>query len=369
MRRGVPTRRRAFTLVELVVSVAVMAVVMGALGSAMVIASRALPDGTSAVDSIMTAYDAAEQLTGDLSTAQTFSLKTTTAIEFQVADRTNDGIADTLRYEWSGTAGDPLNFSINDGTAATLVYDVQEFNLSYAGLTESTTTTEQVATESPEYPLSSFVTGWPLDPGVVNQRAISTAEWSSEFFRVTPLAEATALRFTRARVRAFPSASFSVAIHRSRNDGTYLPEAAAIGTPYIINGVASPSGVMWVTGFFTDSRVTDPTRTDYCLVVKGLQATAASVEYRSSSSAPDNALYYFWTTDSGSTWSPRSKDLHKQDLIFEVHGVFESMTTSEVTTSRYTLKTVNVALRTGSDATARVVTSVPIFNTPEVPAL
>ena len=50
---------------------------------------------------------------------------------FTVADRTGDSAADTIRYAWSGVAGDPLTRQINAGTAVTVAANVQSLQLSY----------------------------------------------------------------------------------------------------------------------------------------------------------------------------------------------------------------------------------------------
>ncbi|MHC4696607.1 MAG: prepilin-type N-terminal cleavage/methylation domain-containing protein, partial [Planctomycetota bacterium] len=113
MKRGTKNTARGLTLVELVASVAVMTVVMGGIASAMFLASHAVPDGRSSNDAVLQGYNAAERVVGELYCARSFSLKTPTAIEFTAPDRDADSNPETIRYEWSGTPGDPLTRKYN----------------------------------------------------------------------------------------------------------------------------------------------------------------------------------------------------------------------------------------------------------------
>src|SRR4030042_90434 len=59
-------RRRGFTLVELTVSIAITSVLMLAMGSAMLVASRAVPDARSPAGATVYAPQAVEQLVTEL---------------------------------------------------------------------------------------------------------------------------------------------------------------------------------------------------------------------------------------------------------------------------------------------------------------
>jgi hypothetical protein len=48
-----------------------------------------------------------------------------------VADRNNDAVDETIRYEWSGTPGASLTRKYNVAAAVTVLSDVNEFGLSY----------------------------------------------------------------------------------------------------------------------------------------------------------------------------------------------------------------------------------------------
>jgi hypothetical protein len=63
----------------------------------------------------------------DLEFALAFSEQTATAMTFTVPDRDGDLLAETIRYAWSGTPGDPLTRQINEGAVATMLEDVHVF--------------------------------------------------------------------------------------------------------------------------------------------------------------------------------------------------------------------------------------------------
>ncbi|MGE3316529.1 MAG: carbohydrate binding domain-containing protein [Planctomycetaceae bacterium] len=119
--------RRGYTLLEmLVASVSATFLVVG-LASAMFVAARGTDPTLSAHEAALQGDTAMTDLIADLTLAESFSEKTTTAVTFVVPDRNNDGIPETIRYAWSGTPGDPLTRQYNGGAVATVVANVHEF--------------------------------------------------------------------------------------------------------------------------------------------------------------------------------------------------------------------------------------------------
>ncbi len=122
--------RRGYTLLELIIASSAGALVVAGLASSLVIASKALvPDAPATADANRGAL-ALSQLTGDLRHALRFTERTATAVTFTVPDRNGDSSPETIRYSWAGTAGSPLLYQHNGGTAVTLAANVQDFKLS-----------------------------------------------------------------------------------------------------------------------------------------------------------------------------------------------------------------------------------------------
>lgn len=132
---------RAFTLLEMVVSLTIVSILMLAMGSSILLVTRALPDGGAAADETTRRQAALDQLADELRYALHFTERTSTSIGFTVADRDGDGSPEHIRYAWAG-AGSPLTRTYNHGSANpvidavaafTLTYDTKATNETYAG--------------------------------------------------------------------------------------------------------------------------------------------------------------------------------------------------------------------------------------------
>lgn len=123
--------RRAFTMVEMVASMVILTILMLGISSSLVIASRAIPDGRSPAKQFVDGSEMLLQIADELSCALTVTVHTATVVEFTLPDRNGDAAEDTIRYSWSGVAGAGLMRQYNGATAAAVLDDVHEFQLSY----------------------------------------------------------------------------------------------------------------------------------------------------------------------------------------------------------------------------------------------
>jgi prepilin-type N-terminal cleavage/methylation domain-containing protein len=130
-RRSLPNHcYAAFTLIEMLVSIAVMAVLVTGIASAIVLATRTA-EGAAQPGDLADAAGVVDQITAELAVALSFSERTATAVTFTVPDRDGDEAPETIRYAWSGVAGDPLTRAYKGGEAQAIAQDVQQFNLTY----------------------------------------------------------------------------------------------------------------------------------------------------------------------------------------------------------------------------------------------
>ncbi len=125
-----PTRRTAFTMIEMLLALALAAVVLSALQSLILIAGRAIPDAQGVQSSTVAAADMLERLTAEVSVAVEVLEVNTSDITFSLNDWTGDSVVETVRYAWSGVPGDPLLRAVNGGAASVLVSSVESFVLS-----------------------------------------------------------------------------------------------------------------------------------------------------------------------------------------------------------------------------------------------
>jgi competence protein ComGC len=127
-------RRRSaagFTLLEMALSCVIVGVIMLAIVSTMAIGREGLSGSAILTANASQGSQVVQMITLDVSLATAITEQTATSITMTVPDRDGDGQPETIRYAWSGVAGDPLTRQYNGGTAATLADNVYQFNLTY----------------------------------------------------------------------------------------------------------------------------------------------------------------------------------------------------------------------------------------------
>ena len=116
---------------ELVVASGLGAVLLGGMASSVYVASLGLDVAQNNSHGKSYAARALDQIVSDVRHALVFSERTTIAIAFTVPDRDSDGNPETIRYAWSGVAGDPLTYELNGQSGGNLVDSVDNLDFSY----------------------------------------------------------------------------------------------------------------------------------------------------------------------------------------------------------------------------------------------
>ena len=368
--------RRGVTLAELIVSLFVMSILAGGMVSAVLIATNAVPDTDDPTQAVLDARAVVDQIAGDLLTAQVFTERIATALEFTIPDRNADLAPETVRYAWSGTPGDPLTWQYNGGTVVNLVQDVREFDLSYSTRTVTTTETQGGTTTSAEFMMASFE-GWDGIPPSPLPFPVTLTGWAAEFFTVSGVPpEADSLSITRVELQMcqgtlLDAGTFSVGIHDVAAPGNPEPATDPIGTPVVVSSsTLNPYPTFDWEGFtFSDVLISNPS-TEYVIVLKGswpdISPMDAQVRRYTDRNAPADDTVALWTSDSGSSWDPRANRRDEYDTLFRVYGRYETTGEQLVDVTRYFVTRVNVQLRVGPDASTRVETAVQVLNAPEV---
>ncbi len=374
MRLRPPTRRSGFTLVELVTSMTIGAILLGGMGSAILIASHALPERNTATNAILRASDVVEQIAGELHCAVSFTQRSATMVEITVPDRNADLAPETIRYAWSGTPGDPLTRQYNAGTIVNVAEDVQEFDLGYTTTSVTTTDTITGMFASGEILLGSF-DGWSGLTETPQDVGVDSDYWAAESFSAASIpTDANKVTITRALLKLRQGAlggagTFSVAVHPTQGGGNPKPHQNPIGTPVVRSASTLSAGYLWEEFVFSDVTVNNAKR-DKVIVVKGtaaagVQGDAEILRYYNNS-APQLGSIAFWTSNGGGQWDPKKNVQDDYQFPFYVYGEYETPTYTLIDVDHYYLVSVDIKLRLSTYAGTRVESAAQLLNAPEV---
>lgn len=346
---------RGLTLIELVVSTAAVAVLMGGMASAVLLATRALPESGSELDGVVEAGAAVQQLAGELLCAVSVGEHSAVALEFAVPDRNNDGLPETIRYHWSGTPGDPLHRRCNGGGDVPVVESVESLRLSYAVAT-FTRLGDPAENESAETLLASHSTLTSLADAKVK-----ADRWWGQYFK--PTLPAGALRWKVTRVLLFvakegaASGTARVQIRPAGADGRPRPDVLAELT---LAESSLTDAYQWREFAYGVPPTFGPDE-GACVVVQHVfDADACKLRYRSSGvTTPTQGLLE--TTTAGAAWNIYAD----KALLYYVYGTVTTL--GEPQEETYTqLYGVRISLRTGGERATRIETLAPVLNAPEM---
>jgi len=308
------------TLLEVVLSTAVLSVVMGAMVSTMVIAGRAIDDNP--VTHVAAAGDAVNDVTTDISLARSVTESTDNAVTLVVPDRDGDGQSETIRYSWSGTPGDPLMRQYNGSTAAVVATDVHRFNLSYL-------TTEIVdgspagsdgvgpGGESDEMELASHVDA---PSGSFSDTNIGQGEACAEYFKPTLPGAATSWKINTVMLclsRKGKDADGVVAVQIRTADSSHRPTATVLGQATVYESTLTDS-LAWTRINLGPVTGLDPDL-GHCIVVRYVsgKGDAVRVQYeRNGKPMPANCDYLDYDRKKHVWKAPDDR----KDLRFAVYG-------------------------------------------------
>jgi len=353
-----PTRtgvaRPGHTLIELVAALAIVGVLVLGMASAVLMASRAV-DPRNPQLARHAAAEAAERLARELQFAYAFSARSSDAVTFTIPDRRSDGdtAPESVRYAWSGTAGDPLTRVYNGSAAAVVIDDVREFALTY----HLDTVTEQpsaAANESGEVYLAGHTA-----PTLADDYVIAERDWLAQYFRPTLPADAVSWRVTRVFLR--------VRTHGVANDiagvELRLPTASNLPSNVILEQVPMyesrlTAWYQWREFAFSNVAGLSPSR-GLCLVVSCIWTDydLADVQF-DKLNTPGG---YIKGREAGTIWEPDNS----RCVLYAVYGKVTTTSVPEPVTRAY-LRGIGIRLRAGSDPATAVETAAPLFNAPEV---
>lgn len=346
-------RNRGFSLVELVLSMAVMTVIMAGTASVVFLASHALPSAESPARALTQSSGVVGEIAGELLYATSITEKSATAVTFTVADRGHgDPGSETIRYAWSGTTGEPLTRQYNGGNVLTIVEDVREFALSY-DLTVVTEEFPPVENESAETLLVSHDTSVAL-----TDLSLTDKNWIGQYFFPPLPADAIAWSVTRVK--------FMARIHGGAKGVTAvqlrLPASGNVPSTTVLEEVlmyenALDEAYLWEEFSFATVSGLSPSQ-GLCLVLAMQTKDTHLADVQYDSGAGSGLLL---TTNGGGAWT----NYGSMSMLYYVYGTVTTTSPPEAVTRQW-LRSAGIKLRRGSDASTGVETNVQVLNLPEV---
>jgi hypothetical protein len=337
-------------------SMAVMTIVMGGVGSAIFIASRSVATDSPVVR-MAEAGPVVDQMAGELACALGCVQRSATVVEFTVPDRNGDATGEVIRYAWSGTAGTPLTRQYNGGTAVNVAGNVTDFALTYDVAVETTTVPGPAVESGEQLLLSHEYSG-----GTTNEFQIKSNRYIGECFHPVLAGGVTAWSVTRVKFRAQAEwpASGQTTVQIRTADGNHLPTSTVLQQSTLYESDLSWLSMGWQEFSFTGATGFSPT-SEACLVLKWVSdSVSARIQYESGGTDLSQGVAVY-TTD-GSTWTAATAS----DLIFYVYGKITAPSGTQTVPSAYRWQGTRIRLRLGPDEASSVETSVTLLNTPQV---
>ncbi|MBN2477587.1 MAG: hypothetical protein JXB62_23470 [Pirellulales bacterium] len=343
-------RRRGHTLVELAVSMIATGFLLVGMASAVYIATQAAKPDAPTAAMLQGSMTAAEVLS-DLRCAIALTERTATSVAFTVADRDTDDAPETIRYAWSGTAGDPLTRQYNAGPVVDVLANVQEFALDY-----QVKTIEEAQPPEDHESAEILLAGHETAASAADY-AIKANVWIGQLIAPALPGDATAWKVTRVR--------FPARIHGASKGVTAVQLRFASGSApgsTVLQQVSMPesslgSSYAWQEFSFSGAGGISPA-TSLCLVlgVQTVDADLCDVQYDSGGGS-DRVT----SANAGTSWTYSAST----SMLFAVYGTVTTQTTPDPVTRHWVLA-MDVTLRTGQDASTATRTGVQLLNAPEV---
>jgi hypothetical protein len=346
-------------------------VLLAGLGSVMLVA-RQIAYSPAASSSRLAASQVVNQLADEVRAATFFFAHTSRTIEFVVADRDNDGKAERIRYDWSGTPGAPLNKTVNGGTPVAVLASVQNFQLTFFLDTKTTALTPNVDTSEGLLASNTAISGSDTMPIGVNAGQYSCAQRLNPTVFSSVPAGATCWNVTRVDFQGSRHINASEHLHVqicSSGDPYDSPTGAVLGE-VVIPEANITSSVNWNTATMTSP-------------VRGLSLTRMyDVVWAGTTGEANIPLDLFYddghaassvnvSSDAGASWqyntyTDSNNAVHTPIQVFyRLYGTYTKPGTATNVTRNYATR-VSVVLQTGTTTDSRVDASVPLENTPEL---
>ncbi len=335
-------------------SLVVTAIILGALTSAMLLASQIIPDEDGPAEATLAANEIAQQFASELYYAHTVTARSIHEVTFLVADRGGDLTPETIRYAWSGKPGDPLTREYNDGDAADVLDNVLDLDLTYE-IQEITEEIPSLPNESAEMKLAAYE-----DLGNLVDFRVTSSNWIGQCFQPMLPPDVLNWRITRVRIQAQKTGGGGgVSMVQLRPaDGNGKPSTTVLmEVPMYESDLAT--SYAWQELSFGNPPWMDPSE-ELCVVIRKIGKGGGSAEINYDNQGGPGLVR---STNSGATWTRETG----RSMLYHAYGTVTTVT-PPIIDKRYLLTGAQITLEVGSSPPARVLTSTRILNEPEVAA-
>ncbi len=297
-------RPRGFTLLEMITAVGCTSVLLAAIGSAFLLASRSVPDSDHPVFQATRASRALEEIAEEIRTCRHISEATSSALTLVCDDRNGDGVPEVIRYHWAGS-GAGLMRSVNGVSSSAILKDLADFQFAYRTRTANLTISAPPQV-GPLVTVSRFHQGT-----ATTLQKVQTNYTTGQYFYPSLPAGAVAWKMEyilyKAR-RSGDTGQTNIGLHYANPDRSPGTLIQRIQKP--------PSQLSWSANWemdLFDSASSLPVDSGYCVVFSCPEGTPTSawIEYD-----PTCGAYRQYSNDEGSTWTTQSSG----SLTYYVYG-------------------------------------------------
>ncbi len=346
----VRNRQRALTLVELAVTTAALGVVLVSAMHVMNVSRRSAERVYNELAPQIQAMRVAEQMRQELATSISISAAASTGITFMVPDRDSDGSDETIDYAY---AANRLTRSYNGASAVTVLDNLPEFSLSYRARIEVQTSESEQEVTAPDNTDLAAWDGYPNGTGTTCLDAsLSQTTHGAIHVELRSLPATTvSYDITKVKLRLRKQGLLSTGTLTIRVE---TPASASRGWPSgtVLDAATLDIGLLdtaygWRDVFFSNLVNLPPETSSLSFRLIGGTSANMRMESCSPNSAPgpDDGTQYYWSTNSGSSWSPDPPD-YQPDARIYVYGRYRATTrvqqdvgVSRITGAQVTLRT------------------------------
>lgn len=341
------------TLLEMLVSMAIVTLMLGAISSAVVIAGRAVERQSPSSFDATASSIVLDSLLNEVSLAVAITEYTSTAITFVLPDHTGDLIDEIVRYSWSGTVGDPIVREFNSDDPIPVSGGIKSLSFEF----ETTTSSERVASArsiSTEVVIASFVSS------IVSSQIIDPANSISQYIR--PSFPDGTVSWTVTSIDLYAEragggkATGSLQLELRTPTVTGLP-GTELHAAVSVNEKDLPIAYAWTTHTFTDAPRLAPG--DAISIVVSDSAGAISAQFPLATQNSSRSFAAHGDT-AAATWTK----IPAMSTLYRIRGTIVTQPPDTII-DRTILIRISAELESVNGEIARGATSV--FNHPELP--